>query len=140
MHIYISTGEVSGEQHAAGLTRACARLCPDTRFTAMGSGILREAGVEIAVDSSRIKVMGFVAIVRHLPAIWEAFRQALHHVEETRPDAVVLVALCVIPAVFLWKHGSGITMLGIAGVALAETAVSLWLLFRQAEKHAVLRI
>ena len=53
---------------------------------------------------------------------------------------VVLVALCVIPAVFLWKHGSGITMLGIAGVALAETAVSLWLLFRQAEKHAVLRI
>ena len=53
---------------------------------------------------------------------------------------VVLVALCVIPAVFLWKHGSGITMLGIAGVALAEMAVSLWLLFRQAEKHAVLRI
>ena len=53
---------------------------------------------------------------------------------------VVLVALCVIPAVFLWKHGSGITMLGIAGVALAETVVSLWLLFRQAEKHAVLRI
>lgn len=91
MHIYISTGEVSGEQHAAGLTRACARLCPDTRFTAMGSGILREAGVEIAIDSSRIKVMGFVAIVRHLPAIWEAFRQTLRHVETTRPDAVVLV-------------------------------------------------
>ena len=53
---------------------------------------------------------------------------------------VILVALCVIPAIFLWKHGSGMTMLGIAGVAGIETAVSLWLLFRQAEKHAVLRV
>lgn len=53
---------------------------------------------------------------------------------------VVLVALCVVPAIFLWGKGSGVTMLGIAGVAVVETAVCMWLLFRQAEKHAVMRV
>ena len=53
---------------------------------------------------------------------------------------VLLVALCVVPAVLLWERGGGIAMLAVAGVAVAEAAVSLVLLFRQAEKHAVLRI
>ena len=53
---------------------------------------------------------------------------------------VLLVALCVVPAVFLWKYGGGIAMLGAAGVAVIEAAVCVLLLFRQAEKHAVLRI
>ena len=53
---------------------------------------------------------------------------------------VVLVALCVVPAIFLWGKGSGVTMLGIAGAAVVETAVCMWLLFRQAEKHAVMRV
>ena len=53
---------------------------------------------------------------------------------------VVLVALCVIPAVALWEHGGGAALAGVASVALAEAAVSLLLLFRQAEKHAVLKV
>ena len=53
---------------------------------------------------------------------------------------VLLVALCVIPAVLLWKHGGAATLAGVGGVALAEAAVSLPLLFRQAEKHAVMKV
>lgn len=90
-HIYISTGEVSGEQHAAALVRECRKQCPNTAFTAMGTDILRNAGVEIAVDASQIQVMGLVAVVKHLPAVWRAYRQTLRHVKETRPDMVVLV-------------------------------------------------
>lgn len=53
---------------------------------------------------------------------------------------VVLVALCVLPAVLLWKYGGAATLGGVAGVALIEAAVCVLLLFRQAEKHATLKI
>ena len=53
---------------------------------------------------------------------------------------VVLVALCVLPAVLLWKYGGAATLGGVAGVALIEAAVCVLLLFRQAEKHAVMKV
>ncbi|MBQ8072339.1 MAG: hypothetical protein IJ231_01095 [Clostridia bacterium] len=52
---------------------------------------------------------------------------------------VVLVALCVIPAVLLWSRGGGIALLGVAGAALAEAVVSMILLLRISEKHTVLQ-
>ena len=51
----------------------------------------------------------------------------------------VLTALCVIPAVLLWSSGGGAALLGTAGVAAAELAISAILLHRAAEKHAVLQ-
>ncbi len=52
---------------------------------------------------------------------------------------VVQVALCVVPAIFLWDRGGGITLLGIAAVAVLETALSLFLLLRAVKKHQVLK-
>lgn len=51
---------------------------------------------------------------------------------------VVMVALCVIPAVLLWGRGGGAALAGAAAVALAELAVSMILLNRVTEKHTVL--
>ncbi|GHS90851.1 lipid-A-disaccharide synthase [Planctomycetales bacterium] len=90
MRIFLSTGDISGEQHAARLVREFATT-PDVKFSAMGSAPLRAAGAEVVVDNSAIKVMGFVAIVKHLPAIYFAFQKVLAHLDATRPDAVVLV-------------------------------------------------
>ena len=53
---------------------------------------------------------------------------------------VVLVGLCVIPAVLLWDRGGGIALLAVAGVALVECAAELLLLYRMSEKHAVLQV
>ena len=52
---------------------------------------------------------------------------------------MVFMGLCVIPAIFLWERGGGIAMLGSAGVALLELAVSLLLLNKVTEKHLVLQ-
>lgn len=91
MHLYLSTADTSGEQHSANLIREFRRLYPQVKFTAMGTQILRDSGAEIVVDASKIKVMGFVAIIKHLPAIWRAFRQTLKHLTATKPNAVILV-------------------------------------------------
>lgn len=91
MHIFFSTGDTSAEQHVAALVKACRQARPELRCSALGSEILRKAGVEIALDSSSIKVMGFAAIVQHLPNIYRIFHKTLDYIERTNPDAVVLV-------------------------------------------------
>ena len=53
---------------------------------------------------------------------------------------VVLMALCVVAAVLLWKHGGAATLAGIGGVAVLEAAAGMVLLMRQAEKHAVMKV
>lgn len=90
-HIYISTGELSGEQHAARLAVSLREAEPDIRLTGMGTDVLRSAGVDTVVDADAIRVMGFVEVLTHLPAIHRAFKNALAHIERERPDAVVLV-------------------------------------------------
>ncbi len=91
MHIYLSTGDTSAEPHALGFIRACQKLSPDCRFSVMGGDILREGGVDIAFDSTEIKVMGFVAILKHLPAIRKVFYRVLEYIEREQPECVVLV-------------------------------------------------
>ncbi len=90
-HLYISAGETSGEQHAAKLVRALREAKPDIRFTGMGGDILREARVETIIDTVGRAVMGFVEVLRHLPFSWHALDAAVRHVEQRRPDAVILV-------------------------------------------------
>lgn len=52
---------------------------------------------------------------------------------------VLLAALCAVPAVLLWSRGGGAALLAAAGTALLEAAVSLLILFRSGEKHAVMQ-
>lgn len=91
MKVYVSTGDTSAEQHVGAFINACKKQNPDTEFSAMGSDILRNCGVNIAIDSTAIKVMGLVAIIKHLPTIYKVFHRVLDYIEDSKPDAIVLV-------------------------------------------------
>ena len=51
---------------------------------------------------------------------------------------MAFLALCALPAIFLWKYGGMAAMGGSIGVAVALTALSLFFLSRVTEKHVVL--
>ncbi|MBN2713816.1 MAG: lipid-A-disaccharide synthase [Planctomycetes bacterium] len=89
--IYISTGEVSGEQHASRLIAKTSELSASVSFTGMGGDIVRAAGVETIIDTTGRSVMGFAEVVRHLPFFKRAMDTAVDYVADTKPDAVVLV-------------------------------------------------
>jgi len=91
LRLFLSTGEVSGEQHAARLLAALQTERPDLRCAGMGSGILRAAGVEIVVDTAGHQVMGFVEVLKHLPHFWRAASRIVEHLASDPPDAVILV-------------------------------------------------
>ncbi|NDY42789.1 lipid-A-disaccharide synthase [Dissulfurirhabdus thermomarina] len=89
--VMIVAGEASGDLHAAGLVEAARRLRPGIRFTGIGGGRMREAGVEILVDAGELAVVGLVEILAHAGPIWRAWRTATRHLETRRPDVLVLV-------------------------------------------------
>ena len=51
---------------------------------------------------------------------------------------VVMIALCVVPAVLLWSRGGGTALAGVAGTALLELTAAALLLSRACKKNAVL--
>lgn len=87
----VVAGEASGDLHAANMVRALRRLRPELRFSGMGGGALREAGVEILVDSTRLAVVGLVEVLAHYGDIRRALNTLKHRIEQERPRLLVLV-------------------------------------------------
>ncbi len=90
-HVMILAGEASGDAHAAEFVDHLRALRPDTRFSGMGSGAMRSAGVDVFYDSSVIAVVGLVEVLRHWGDIRQAMQIVRERLESTRPDLLVLV-------------------------------------------------
>jgi lipid-A-disaccharide synthase len=89
--VMLVAGEASGDMHGARMVRAMRALAPDLRFTGMGGSHLRQAGIEILVDSDRLAVMGLVEVLRHWGEIQAAFKTLREHIDRDPPDLLVLI-------------------------------------------------
>ena len=87
----IVAGEASGDMHAAHLVRALKERCPRAVFSGLGGPKMAEEGVGLLTDMTRLAVVGFVEVLKHYLEIRKIFHALLAHVQETRPDAVILV-------------------------------------------------
>lgn len=86
-----SAGEASGDKHAAAVFRAMRERLPGLRGSGMGSSAMREAGIELTVDSSGIGVVGLGEVLRHYGAIRRALTTMQHAVCTQRPDLLICV-------------------------------------------------
>lgn len=91
MKLLISAGEASGELYGAQLIEALRRRRPDLECFGVGGEHMRAAGCRIVVDARDVAVVGLGEVVSHLPKIYGEFRKLLRAVDETRPDAAVLI-------------------------------------------------
>jgi lipid-A-disaccharide synthase len=89
--IFLSAGEVSGDQHAADLVRALSGLAPDVRFIGIGGRNMAEAGVALVEDLRNLAVVGLTEVLRHFPRIFDTYLWTLKILELERPDLVILV-------------------------------------------------
>lgn len=90
-HVVVIAGEPSGDLHAADFVTAFRELASHTRFSGMGTTAMRNAGVEIVVDSARLAVMGLVEVLGRYGEIRKALATMRRHLQETKPDLLVLV-------------------------------------------------
>jgi len=87
--LFLSCGEASGERYGAALARALRDARPDVRLSGMGGPALAAAGVELAVRSDDLAVMGFGEVAAALPRLLAARRAARRAVAAEGVDAVV---------------------------------------------------
>jgi lipid-A-disaccharide synthase len=91
LSIMFSAGESSGEQHAANMFLELKKQLPSIRGIGMGGAKMRQAGIEVAVDSSSIGVIGLIEVLKHYKEIRAALKKMKQLVLAERPDLLVCV-------------------------------------------------
>lgn len=89
--IAFSAGESSGDQHAASMFQALKKHLPNIQAIGMGGTKMRDAGIDVKVDSSGIGVIGLIEILRHYGEIRAALAQMKKLLAEEKPDLLVCV-------------------------------------------------
>src|SRR5215510_6108364 len=92
MTIYFVAGEVSADNHGAALMRSLRVLDPELKFSGRGGPHMQQvAGAEFKNWSGDAAVLGLWEVLRNYGYFREQFRQTLSEIQESKPDAVVLI-------------------------------------------------
>lgn len=110
--VLIVAGEASGDMHAAGVVRELRTDREDLSFVGIGGAQMEKAGVTLLERAERLAVMGFVEVLRHVPAHYRLLRQLRRRI---RSGNVALVILLDYPGfnmkVAAAAHRSGVPVL-----------------------------
>lgn len=90
--VWIFAGEASGDMYGARLATSLKELLPGRiSISGMGGQAMREAGVDILVDSSELGVVGLLEILKNIWTFVRIFLKLDQLAGQVRPDAVVLI-------------------------------------------------
>ncbi len=90
-HIFLSAGDISGDQHAARLVTALRARVDGVTFEGLGGPRLASVGVPLHEDLVSAAIMGIGAALKALPEMIGLLRRVAGILDTRRPDAVVLV-------------------------------------------------
>ena len=92
MTIYFVAGEVSADNHGAALMRSLRMVDPELKFIGRGGPQMQQvAGAQFKNWIGDAAVLGLWEVLRKYGYFREQFRQTLHEIQESKPDAVVLI-------------------------------------------------
>lgn len=91
MRYYLIAGEASGDLHAANLMRTLKAEDAQAEFRYFGGDLMQAQGGELVKHYREMAYMGFVQVIRHLPAILRNMKQCQEDILAFRPDVVILV-------------------------------------------------
>jgi len=91
MRYYIIAGEASGDLHGSNLIRSIRQLDTGASIRAWGGDLMQEAGANVVKHYRELAFMGFIEVVRNLPAIMANLRFCKKDIAEFKPDVLVLV-------------------------------------------------
>lgn len=89
--VCLVAGDVSGDQNGGRLARAIRELAPDVRLVGAGGVGMREAGVEVEIETTRFSVVGFLDALRIVHRLARVYQRVQQLVTDSRPDVVVLI-------------------------------------------------
>ncbi len=84
-------GEASGDKQAALLCAAIFKGDKNAIIKGWGGEDMISCGVEVTKHYSELAYMGFVEVVKHLPAIFRNFKTCKKEILSMNPDALILI-------------------------------------------------
>jgi len=89
--IFIVAGESSGDMHAASMMRELKKIFPKSVYKGIGGPDMRRQGLDVMYDMKKVNFIGFSSVIKNLPALKKILNHCVTEIEETSPDAVILV-------------------------------------------------
>lgn len=91
MRYFFLAGERSGDLHAGNLAAAMKAMDPTVELSGWGGLKMESAGVNILQRYEEMAFMGFWEVLKNLGKIRQFMTLAHRHIEDFRPDALILV-------------------------------------------------
>jgi len=91
LNYFVLAGEASGDKQSALLCEALFRHDSAASVTGWGGEAMTAVGVNVTRHYRELAYMGFVEVVKHLPAIFRNFKACKNEILQLRPDALILV-------------------------------------------------
>lgn len=89
--VLIVAGEASGDLHASAVAEELRRRVPELPLAGIGGARMRDAGVSLIEDAERLAVMGFVEVLRHVPAHLALLRSIRRRLSDGGVGLVILI-------------------------------------------------
>lgn len=89
MKIALIAGEASGDLLAADLMVALKRLQADIEFIGLGGPLMQAQGLNSWFDYKTLSVMGFMEVMKRLPALLSLRKGLMQRLVKAQPDVVI---------------------------------------------------
>ena len=91
MRYYIIAGEASGDLHGSNLVREMSTIQPGNEYRGWGGDLMQAAGVTIVKHFRDLAFMGFIEVVKNLPAILRNLSFCKEDILRFKPDVLILI-------------------------------------------------
>ena len=91
MHVFISTGEPSGDLHGGNLIRALRQRDPSLSAVGYGGPHMKSAGCDVLFPLTDLALMWFLRVGLNLHRFVALIRKANRYFREKKPDAVIVI-------------------------------------------------
>ncbi len=91
MRYYLIAGEASGDLHGSNLVKEMYKLDAGASLRGWGGDLMQAAGVVLAKHYRETAFMGFIEVVKNLPAILKNLKFCKEDIVAFNPDVLVLI-------------------------------------------------
>lgn len=91
MKYYLLAGEPSGDLQGAALVKSLRNEDPSAELRCWGGELMAAAGAIVVKHYRELAFMGFVEVVKNVPAILRNFRFAKKDISRFKPDCLILI-------------------------------------------------
>ena len=90
--LWIFSGETSGDAYGAVLAKSLTKTYKENvTISGMGGTEMKQAGVNILVDSTELGVVGLIEVFKNIFTFIKIFRFLVKKAKQERPDAIILI-------------------------------------------------